>query len=60
MNTSLRNDLAYAELRNAYGQIFVTAGLDPLPATQTLNDIPSVGKALDQTEKRWATGNLSL
>ncbi|MFJ5444383.1 TolC family protein [Pectobacterium sp. CHL-2024] len=60
VNTSLRNDLAYAELRNAYGQIFVTAGLDPLPATQTLNDIPSVGKALDQTEKHWATGNLSL
>lgn len=60
VNTSLRNDLAYAELRNAYGQIFVTAGLDPLPETQTLNDIPSVGKALDQTEKRWAAGNISL
>ncbi|PWC19328.1 transporter [Brenneria roseae subsp. roseae] len=60
VNTSLRNDLAYAELRNAYGQIFVTAGLDPLPAAQTLNDIPSVGRALDQTEKRWAAGNITM
>jgi len=60
VNTSLRNDLAYAELRNAYGQVFVTVGLDPLPEAQKLTDISSVGQALDRTEKRWAAGNISL
>lgn len=60
VNTSLRNDLAYAELRNAYGQVFVTVGLDPLPEAQKLTDIQSVGQALDRTEKRWAAGNISL
>ncbi|OON40256.1 transporter [Izhakiella australiensis] len=60
LNTSLRNDLAYAELRNAYSQIFVTAGLNPLPANQKMNDIPSVEQALAQTEKRWATGNIAM
>src|SRR3546814_14827817 len=30
LQADLRRDLAYADLRNAYGQIFASAGLDPL------------------------------
>lgn len=56
VNTSLRNDLAYAELRNAWGQIFVTAGLDPLSPSQNMGDIPSVERALAQTEQQWQSG----
>lgn len=56
VNTSLRNDLAYAELRNSWGQIFITAGLDPLPPSQQVSDIPSVERALAQTEKHWESG----
>ncbi|KQN61760.1 transporter [Erwinia sp. E602] len=59
VNTSLRNDLAYAELRNAYGQIFVTVGLDPLAGGQQLTDLASVERALAQTEKRWDAGNIA-
>lgn len=60
VNTSLRNDLAYAELRNAWGQIFVTAGLDPLPPGQKTSDIPSVERALQQSEKQWQSGAVAM
>ncbi|AUG99815.1 TolC family protein [Prodigiosinella confusarubida] len=60
VNTSLRNDLAYAELRNAYSQIFVTVGLDPLADSKGLNDIASVSRSLDKTEKNWAAGNIAM
>lgn len=31
LQADLRRDLAYAELRNSYGQLFASVGLDPLP-----------------------------
>ncbi|QEY71291.1 TolC family protein [Pseudomonas denitrificans (nom. rej.)] len=32
LQADLRRDLAYAELRNSYGQVFASAGVDPLPS----------------------------
>lgn len=60
VNTSLRNDLAYAELLNAYGQIFVTVGLDPLPKTQTSGNLTAISNSLADTEKLWDTGDITI
>lgn len=59
VNTSLRNDLAYAELRNAYGQIFATVGLDPLPKLQSSDNLTTISKALEQSEQNWEHGDIS-
>lgn len=60
VNTSLRNDLAYAELRNAYGQIFATVGLDPLPQAQTSGTLSAISKKLSDSEKRWESGDITM
>lgn len=58
MNANLRRDLAYAELRNAYGQIFSTVGLDPLPKTLKSDSIEEISQALVQSEEQWQQGRL--
>lgn len=59
LQADLRRDLAYAELRNSYGQLFASAGLDPLPDQLPSNDVASIAKALSAQEKRWQEGELS-
>jgi outer membrane protein TolC len=59
LNTSLRHDLAYAELRNAYGQIFATVGLDPLPKNQASDNLSHISQVLAQSEHNWDTGDIS-
>jgi outer membrane protein TolC len=59
LSTSLHHDLAYAELRNAYGQIFATVGLDPLPKNQTSDNLSEISKVLTQSEQNWANGEIS-
>lgn len=59
LNTSLRHDLAYAELRNAYGQVFATVGLDPLPKNQASDNLSQISQVLAQSERNWDTGDIS-
>ncbi|MDY7567379.1 TolC family protein [Pseudomonas sp. RTC3] len=59
LQADLRRDLSYADLRNAYGQIFASAGLDPLPVTLESTEIKSIASALATREDGWAQGKIS-
>lgn len=58
LSASLRRDLAYAELRNAYGQLFATVGLDPLAKPLASGSLISVSQALQQSEQEWDQGRI--
>ena len=59
LQADLRRDLSYADLRNAYGQIFASAGLDPLPEQLDSDRVQSIATALASRESAWAAGNIS-
>jgi outer membrane protein TolC len=60
LQADLRRDLAYADLRNAYGQIFASAGLDPLPEELESTRVQPIANALASREAEWASGNISV
>lgn len=53
LQAQLRRDLAYADLRNAYGQVFASAGFDPLPEQVPGDSVAALSKALASNESRW-------
>ncbi|KJZ67880.1 TolC family protein [Pseudomonas fluorescens] len=59
LQADLRRDLSYADLRNAYGQIFASAGLDPLPDQVQSTEVQSIATALATREAAWAAGNIT-
>ncbi|CRM09787.1 TolC family protein [Pseudomonas edaphica] len=59
LQADLRRDLAYADLRNAYGQIFASAGLDPLPEQLDSDRVQAIATALASRESAWAAGNIT-
>ncbi|MBA0217657.1 TolC family protein [Pectobacterium brasiliense] len=59
LNASLRQDLAYAELRNTYGQIFSTIGLDLLPKSLPSDRLTDISQALRQSDTNWQQGKIS-
>lgn len=60
LQADLRRDLSYADLRNAYGQIFASAGLDPLPNEVQSTEVQSIATALANREAAWAQGNIAV
>lgn len=58
LQAELRRDLAYAELRNSYGQLFATIGLDPLPNELPSDRLSDIAHALSESESRWQAGNI--
>lgn len=58
LHADLRRDLAYAELRNAYGQVFASVGLDLLPAQLPSDSLSDIAGALAASEGRWQQGNI--
>ncbi|MBD9465000.1 MULTISPECIES: TolC family protein [unclassified Pseudomonas] len=60
LQADLRRDLAYADLRNAYGQIFASAGLDPMPNEVQSTAVQSIATALANREAAWAQGNINV
>ncbi|WP_159967669.1 TolC family protein [Pseudomonas sp. 9Ag] len=60
LQADLRRDLAYADLRNAYGQIFASAGLDPLPDEVQSTEVQSIATALANREAGWARGDIGV
>ena len=60
LQADLRRDLSYADLRNAYGQIFASAGLDPLPDQVQSTAVQSIATALANRESAWASGDISV
>ena len=58
LQAQLRQDLAYAELRNSYGQLFASVGLDPLPETVASDSVADIASAFAQREAEWQAGKL--
>ena len=58
LQARLRRDLAYAELRNAYGQVFASVGLDPLPSQVQSDRLEDIASALAAREARWEQGDI--
>lgn len=54
----LRRDVAFAQMTNAVGRIYVTAGADPLPEQVDSHDIKTLTKAIEATMARWSAGEL--
>ncbi|WP_349573555.1 TolC family protein [Azotobacter salinestris] len=59
LRADLERDLAYAELRNAYGQIFASVGLDPLPEELPSDRLGDIAGALAASEARWQQGDIA-
>lgn len=53
VQAQLKRDLAYADLRNAYAQLYISTGSDPLPDTLADNSLHTIASALHSTEQRW-------
>ncbi|BAN47412.1 TolC family protein [Metapseudomonas resinovorans] len=58
LQAQLKRDLSYAELRNAYAQLFVSAGVDPLPKSLPDDRVATIASALQSNESRWASGDI--
>jgi multidrug efflux system outer membrane protein len=58
LQADLRRDLAYAELRNSYGQLFASVGQDPLPNELPSTQLADIAQALSDSESRWQQGDL--
>lgn len=56
LQANLRRDLAYADLRNAYGQVFASVGLDPLPGELESHELDAIAQALVSREVDWQSG----
>jgi outer membrane protein TolC len=59
LQADLRRDLSYAEMRNAYGQLYSSAGLDPLPRELPSTELSVITQAFADSETRWQQGNLA-
>ena len=55
----LRRDVAYADLKNAAGRIFVSVGANPLPDTVTDHDISTLAQAIKTTTNGWFQGRIN-
>ena len=58
LQANLRRDLAYADLRNAYGQVFASVGHDPLPEELGSDQLDDIAQALASREAEWQAGKL--
>jgi len=58
LKANLQRDLAYAELRNSYGQVFSSTGLDPLPQELASDRVQDIASALANREAQWQGGQL--
>lgn len=58
LQADLRRDLAYAQLRNSYGQLFASVGFDPLPESIASDSIEDIAAALASREAQWQSGQM--
>lgn len=58
VQTALHKDMTYAELYNAYNQIFISAGADPLPLSTSGTDLHTLEQGLSSTQAAWARGDM--
>ncbi len=54
--SGLQRDMAYADLQAAYGQVFASIGVDPLPSDVADDSLESVAKAIHGVMTKWQNG----
>jgi outer membrane protein TolC len=54
----LRRDVAYADLQNSYGQIFVTMGMDLVPEEYTQTSLKDLSNEIGMRFARWQRGEI--
>lgn len=55
----LRTAMNFAELQDATGNVFVTLGLDPLPADYSSQDVATISRALERVMGAWDLGRFT-
>ncbi|GAA3536500.1 TolC family protein [Zobellella aerophila] len=55
----LRRDVAYADLQNSYGRVFVTMGMDLLPDDYARNSVEQLAETISERFARWQRGELA-
>lgn len=51
--SEVRRDLAFSQMRNAVGRIYISLGADPLPDTIENNDLETVANTLKKVNEDW-------
>lgn len=55
----LRRDVAYADLQNSYGRIFMTMGMDLLPEDYAQGSVKQLSDTIGARFERWQRGELA-
>lgn len=55
----LRRDVAYADLQNSYGRVFVTMGMDLLPDDYAHSSVEELATHISEQLVRWQRGELA-
>ncbi|WP_419799264.1 MAG: TolC family protein [Terasakiella sp.] len=58
--SELRRDLAFTEMRNSVGRLYLTLGADPLPETIQDTDIKTLAGALKKINEDWYSGRIAV
>jgi outer membrane protein TolC len=53
LQTQLKRDLSYAEMRKAYAQLYISSGADPLPDSLPDDRLQTIATALQNSEAGW-------
>lgn len=56
----LRRDVAYADLQNSFGRVFMSMGLDLVPENYTEGTLPTLTQDIAQRFAKWQRGDLSI
>ena len=56
----VNRDVAYAELQNSYGQIYMSSGLDPLAGGLGDTSVEGISTALKAQFEAWGTGTVDV
>ncbi|WP_073955665.1 TolC family protein [Thalassospira sp. TSL5-1] len=54
--SGLQRDMAYADLQAAYGQVFASIGVDPLPRDVADDSVDSIAQAIHTVMNQWQNG----
>ncbi len=58
--SELRRDLAFTEMRNSVGRLYLTLGADPLPDTIENTDVRTLAGALKKINEDWYSGRIAI
>ena len=56
----LRRDVAYADLQNSFGRVFMSMGLDLVPENYTEGSLATLTQDISQRFAKWQRGEVSL